>query len=170
MSPPMGLKKPNMWGRVSDPSKPGKARQALSRWLKFNLVGGIGIAVQLLALTIYRSLLHLDYLMATAMAVETAVLHNFLWHERFTWADRPALRCSHSLARLARFNATNGAVSILGNLLLMRWLVGELKFNAMASNGLAIAVCALVNFLLSDRLVFQREESGAPDGGVTLAR
>jgi putative flippase GtrA len=160
-----------VWGRVSDPSKPSKARQALYRWLKFNLVGGIGIAVQLLALAIFRSLLHLDYLLATALAVETAVLHNFLWHERFTWADRPALRFTHSLVRLARFNATNGAVSILGNLLLMRWMVGELRLNYLASNLVAVSVCSLVNFLLSDRLVFERKENGfSDDGNVTLAR
>jgi putative flippase GtrA len=165
----MWLEKIRVWGRVSDPSKPGAAWQGL-RWLKFNLVGGVGIAVQLLALTVFRSRLHLDYLLATALAVETAVIHNFLWHERFTWEDRPALRWTGSLVRMARFNATNGAVSILGNLLLMRWLVGELRLNYMVSNVLAVSGCSLVNFLVSDRLVFEREEKGFQDEGVTLAR
>jgi putative flippase GtrA len=64
-------------------------RSRATRWLKFNLVGGIGIAVQLLTLVALKNGLHLDYLIATALAVETAVLHNFLWHERFTWADLP---------------------------------------------------------------------------------
>jgi putative flippase GtrA len=143
--------------------------------MKFNAVGGIGIGVQLIALAILRSWLKLDYLPATALAVETAVLHNFFWHERFTWADRPAARFTHSLIRLARFNATNGAVSILGNLLLMRWLVGELRLNYLASNLVAVSVCSLVNFLISDRLVFferdENKENGFPDdGNVTLAR
>ncbi len=138
--------------------------------MKFNAVGGIGIGVQLIALAILRSWLNLDYLLATGLAVETAVIHNFLWHERFTWADRPAVRWTHSLARLARFNATNGAVSILGNLLLMRWLVGQLRFNYLAANVLAIVTCSLVNFLLSDHFVFQRQRNSVPDEGVTLAR
>jgi hypothetical protein len=47
-----------VWGRVSDPCKPGNGRQALLRWLKFNFVGGIGIGVQLAALAIFLSLLH----------------------------------------------------------------------------------------------------------------
>jgi putative flippase GtrA len=134
-----------VWGRVSDPSKPGKARQALIHWLKFNVVGGIGIGVQLAALSGFRSFLHLDYLLATVLAVETAVLHNFLWHERFTWTDRPARHFRHSL------------VSILGNLLLMRLLVGALQMNYFAANVIAIAACSLVNFLLSDCFVFQAE-------------
>jgi putative flippase GtrA len=143
-----------MWGRGSDPSNPGKTRQAFRRWLKFNFVGGIGIAVQLLALAIFRSLLHMDYLMATAMAVEMAVLHNFLWHERYTWIDRPAGRPVQSLLRLVKFNVSNGAVSLAGNILVMRLLVGQLRFNYVFANLIAVAVCSLANFLLSDRLVF----------------
>jgi putative flippase GtrA len=136
-----------------------ECRRTFLRWLKFNAVGGIGVVVQLAALALFRSSLRLDYLLATGLAVEIAVVHNFLWHERFTWADRPAQRWRHSLLRLAKFNASNGAVSIVGNLMLMRLLVGELKFNYVAANLIAITVCSLVNFLFSDRFVFEGEVS-----------
>jgi putative flippase GtrA len=129
--------------------------------MKFNIVGGIGIGVQLAALSVFRSWLKLDYLLATGLAVEIALIHNFLWHERFTWADRPATRPGQSLVRLAKFNASNGAVSIVGNLGLMRLLVGELKFNYVAANLVAIVLCSLVNFLLGDRLVFDAEANSA---------
>ncbi len=89
------------------------------------------------------------------------MIHNFLWHERFTWADRPATRPVQSLVRLAKFNASNGAVSIAGNLVMMRLLVGGLKFNYVASNMAAIVLCSLVNFLLGDRFVFGAEERPA---------
>jgi putative flippase GtrA len=131
--------------------------RAFRRWLKFNAVGGIGIGVQLAALAIFRSLLHLDYLLATVLAVETAVLHNFLWHERFTWADRPATRFRRSVVRLVRFNASNGLVSILGNLLLMRVLLGTLGMQSFVANLIAIAASSLVNFLLSDCFMFHAE-------------
>jgi putative flippase GtrA len=131
------------------------------RWIKFNAVGGVGIVVQLAALAVFRSWLKLDYLLATGLAVEMAVIHNFLWHVRFTWADRPARRPVQSLVRLAKFNASNGAVSVVGNLVLMRLLVGEVKFNYVASNLFAIVVCSLVNFLLSDGLVFEKEAKAA---------
>jgi putative flippase GtrA len=129
--------------------------------MKFNLVGGIGIIVQLAALAVFRSLLKLDCLVATGLAVEIAVIHNFLWHERFTWADRTGTRPFQSLVRLGKFNATNGAVSIAGNLALMRLLAGEFQLNYVAANLIAITVCSLVNFALSDSLVFKREVTPA---------
>jgi len=135
------------------------------RWIKFNTVGAGGIVVQVAALSVFRSRLKLDYLLATGLAVEIAVIHNFLWHERFTWADRPATRWVQSLFRLVNFNASNGAVSMVGNLGLMRLLVGEVKFNYVASNLIAIVVCSLVNFLLSDRLVFDGEAKPAAISG-----
>jgi putative flippase GtrA len=135
--------------------------RTILRWIKFNAVGGVGIVVQLAALSVFRSWLKLDYLLATGLAVETAVVHNFLWHERYTWADRPATGPVQSLIRLAKFNASNGGVSIVGNLVLMRLLVGELKVNYVVSNLVAIVVCSMVNFLLRDRFVFDAEANSA---------
>lgn len=125
--------------------------------MRFNIVGGIGLVVQLSALALFRSWLTVDYLLATLLAVEIAVIHNFLWHERFTWADRPALRPRESLVRLAKFNASNGGVSIVGNLILMRLLVGDAKINYVVANVVAIVSCSMANFFLGDRFVFEDE-------------
>jgi len=129
------------------------------RWWKFNFVGGIGIAVQFAALFLLNSVFHLNYLAATALAVEIAVLHNFCWHERFTWVDRlrPGTKDKGNgwLARLARFHLANGTVSIFGNLALMRIMVGEGHMNYLAANAIAIVLCSLANFLVSDRWVFE---------------
>jgi putative flippase GtrA len=125
------------------------------RWLKFNLVGAIGIVVQLAVLGMLNGVLRLDYLPATALAVEAAVLHNFLWHERFTWADRASVSRRQTLLRLVRFNLTTGAISILGNVLLMRLFVGLTHLPALAANLLSIAGCSLLNFLVSEYIVFR---------------
>lgn len=130
------------------------------RWLKFNFVGAIGIFVQLIALSILKSALGLDYMIATALAVETAVIHNFLWHERFTWTERCVGSRRDMFLRLARFNLSTGLISILGNLLLMRALVGHLHFHYMLANMVAIGTCSLVNFLVSDQVVFRKLREG----------
>jgi putative flippase GtrA len=122
------------------------------RWLKFNSVGGIGITVQLLVLTALKTGLHLDYLLATALSVEAAVVHNFLWHEKFTWADRGV---GNGFARFLKFNLTTGLFSIAGNVLFTQLLVGAMRVPLLVSNGIAIAICSLFNFVMSDRFVFQ---------------
>jgi putative flippase GtrA len=121
------------------------------RWLKFNAVGGIGIGVQLIVLAVLKGGLGFDYLLATGLAVETAVFHNFLWHERFTWADRVS---ESSWGRFVKFNLTTGLFSIVGNLLIMKALASWIEMNYLIANGIAIAVCSMVNFVVSDRVVF----------------
>ena len=128
------------------------ARRAGVRWLKFNAVGAGGIAVQLAMLALLKSALHLDYLTATALAVEAAVVHNYFWHERFTWADRTS---GSSWARFAKFNLTTGLFSIVGNVLVMKVLVSGARLNYFVANILTIATCSIANFLVSDRFVFE---------------
>jgi putative flippase GtrA len=125
------------------------------RWLKFNAVGAGGVVVQLAALGVLVTGMRVNYLLATALAVEAAVLHNFFWHQRFTWADRPGSGACDSLARLLRFNLTNGALSILGNVVVMRVLVGRFHVNYMAANLATIAVFSIANFAISHCFVWR---------------
>ena len=123
-------------------------------WLKFNAVGIIGVGVQLVALAILRSGLGWTIRVATIVAVECAVLHNFVWHERWTWAHR-ALSWRGIPRRLLRFNVSNGLISILGNVALMELLAVRLNLNYLISNLVAIGACSLLNFFVSDKLVFK---------------
>ena len=124
------------------------------RSMKFYMVGAIGIGVQLAFLFLFKTELRVNYLLATALAVECAVLHNFLWHEHYTWRDRCETYAG-VLGRLLRFNGTTGMISILGNLALMRLFVGVLHLQYMLGNLMTIAFCAFANFWASDRMVFQ---------------
>jgi putative flippase GtrA len=121
---------------------------ALVRWLKFNAVGAMGMVVQLGSLAGLARLLPGHALVASALAVELAVLHNFCWHVRFTWRDRKGAWAP----QLVRFQMANGLVSVVGNVVLMRAMVGHVPL--LAANGIAIVVCSLVNFALSSGWAF----------------
>jgi putative flippase GtrA len=131
----------------------------IRRVLKFQTVGVIGIAVQLVALVFFKSLLGLHYMIATALAVEVAVLHNFGWHERWTWVERTRRLPGMNLVlrRLVSFNLTTGLVSIVSNLVLMRVLVGQFHLNYLVANLAAIATASLANFLFSELFVFKAQ-------------
>jgi putative flippase GtrA len=115
------------------------------RWLKFNAVGLMGVAVQLSALALATKL-GMHYLLATALAVEIAVLHNYVWHRQWTWRGRAG--------SLWRFQLSNGLLSLASNLVLMRLLTGWAGLPPVPANLLAIACTSLLNFWISERWVF----------------
>ena len=129
-------------------------RTGLASWLKFNAVGVIGLGVQLAVLVALRSGLGWTILLATVIAVECAILHNFVWHERWTWAHR-ALEVRGAPGRFLRFNVSNGLISLAGNLAFMELLAVRLHLNYVFSNLVAIGACSLLNFFVSDKLVFK---------------
>lgn len=90
----------------------------------------------------------MNYLGATALAVEAALLHNYAWHSVWTWRG---VRGS-----LWRFQLSNGFVSICSNLVLMRLLAGWAGIPPAPANMAAIAITSVVNFWLSDKWVFYR--------------
>jgi len=121
------------------------------RWLKFNAVGIAGAAIQvILVWLLTRGGMH--YLIATAIAVEVAILHNFYWHVRWTWKGRHP--------SLLRFHMANGLVSILSNLALMRLFTGGMGIGPVPANLAAISITSLANFLLGDRWVFLPDRGG----------
>src|SRR6185312_15916849 len=126
----------------------------LSRWAAFNAIGVAGMAVQLGILAALVHLFQVHYAVATALAVEAAILHNFVWHQRWTWRDRPVLRRRDGMSRLARFHVLNGSVSLIGNVVLTTMFTRGLGWDPVVSNLIAIAACSLVNFTASDSLVF----------------
>lgn len=127
----------------------------LARWIRFNAVGVLGMGVQLAVLAWLVHGLGARVLWATAIAVEAAVLHNFCWHTRWTWPDRPAATRTALLRRIAHFHLLNGGISLAGNLLLMAFLMRSSPLGPVAANVIAIAICSMANFAASERRVFR---------------
>ena len=144
----------------------------LLRWIKFNAVGILGAGVQLAILTLLVKL-GLHYLVATAVAVETAVLHNYAWHVRWTWMDRATFDSAELVrkgdagcGRLWRFHLANGLVSMCSNLALMRVFTGWLGMAVLPANLLAIGLTSILNFVLGDRWVFRPHKTESAESAV----
>jgi putative flippase GtrA len=131
-------------------------------------VGAIGFVLQLGVLALMTTAVGWPYAPATAVAVQIAVLHNFLWHERWTWRDRTgdatggvaADGRGPLLERLVRYEVTTGVTSILGNLLGTAILVERFGMFPIAANVIAVMMLSVANFLISDRWVFARRAAG----------
>ena len=131
-----------------------------SRWLRFNAGGLYGFLLQLLLLTLLARHISLTY--AMAIAVEAAVLHNFVWHELFTWKERRVSGWCGLISRAVRFQLTNGFLSLVGNVALSTILHAH-GLPILVANLVAIGICALGNFAMSEWFVFRKPEKRYPE-------
>lgn len=134
----------------------------MTPWIKFNVVGVFGFALQSAALFVLTHTAYsIGYLTATAVAVELAVLNNFVWHQRWTWSDRPTKTRKETWRRLAKFNVTTGLISITGNLVLMSILVGRFGVPITGANVITVLSCSILSFILADRIAFDLDPGSA---------
>jgi putative flippase GtrA len=115
----------------------------------------MGAVLQLTLIALLTKCFGFVSITATLVSVEFAVLHNFIWHERFTWDNRAAKSSRDLVLRLSRFHAGNGLLSLAGNTILMYCLVERLKAPVLPAAMGAIALCSLANFLIADRWVYR---------------
>jgi len=141
----------------------------LKRFFRFNLVGLLGVVTQLTTLFVLNHAFPRHYLLTSTFAVEFTLLHNFVWHLHYTWPETSENRMHDARGQLLRFHLSNGLVSLLGNLLLMRLFVHSTHLPVLFANALTIACCGFANFLLAHHWVFPRmTQSLIP--GLTAAR
>jgi len=128
----------------------------VTRYTRFAGVGVMGFAIQLATLTVLTAWFRVPHVVALCLAVEAAILHNFLWHERWTWRDRTAdttLRAR--VERFVRFNAASGAVSLTGNVILTMIVISITHAPVPVANVAAVLCLTLLNYRIADRVTFR---------------
>jgi putative flippase GtrA len=120
--------------------------------IRFYVVGLIGAVVQLSALAWLTRTLGMNHLLSTALAVEIAILHNFMWHDRWTWPGRPA---PQRLRRLCTFNISTGLISMGANVCVTGILVDSTGLAPVPANAIAIAAASVATYVTADLIVFR---------------
>ena len=120
----------------------------IGRVAKFGVVGFAGILINIGALYLLSRRLGLPLVLSAGVAVELAVISNFLLNSSWTFA------CHPSLPRFAKFNIASLAglvVNVTAVLLLTR-----LGLYLLAANLIGVAVGFVVNYLFSVLWVWGR--------------
>lgn len=126
----------------------------LRRPLAFVAVASGGFMLQVAIVAMLTRLLHAPAEFATGVGVELAVIHNFLWHERWTWGDRSSAMTSR-LRRFSSYQLATGLTSLAGNIVLVSTAVRAFGIDAAAANVVAVAIMSAANYLIADRWVFR---------------
>jgi putative flippase GtrA len=122
------------------------------RWLRFNLVGVMGFALQTMTLWLLVRWAGASAGVAVTIAVLAAVSHNFAWHERFTWRGLPR---EHRLKRWLAFHVSTGTISVLTNLGVTLVVMDVTGLAVVQANVIAVALGSLASFWINDRLIFR---------------
>ena len=124
-----------------------------ARPLAFVAVASRGFVIQMAIVAALTRATSIPAEAATAIGVELAILHNFLWHESWTWRDRIA---AGRLCRFLAYQLATGSISLAGNVLVVGIAVRAYAVDPAAANLLAVAIMSVGNFLAADRWVFAR--------------
>jgi putative flippase GtrA len=110
--------------------------------LKFGIVGGTGVAVNISALYVLSRWAGLPLVAASAVAVELAAISNYLLNDTWTFAAGPP-----SLTRFAKFNIASLAGLALN--VLCVWLLTRLGLYFLLANLVGIATGFAANYTFS---------------------
>ena len=120
---------------------------------KFSFVGLLGVAVNLGLLYLLGITLGFHRGLAWFLAVEGSILHNFAWHEWFTWSDRRRAGGFALIRDAVAFHlAVAGAALVNGLVFVALSLMGA---PLLLAGGTGIAAGTVLNFIAADRWVFR---------------
>lgn len=142
------------------------AASPVVRFVKFGIVGGSGVVVNVGLLHAFTAYAKLDYRIASIAAIECAVVNNFLWNYFWTWKDRRAGSKRSFLYMLFKFHLSSGFTALIVNWGLLVLLTEALRVdyhipgvpNYHVSNLIGIGFGAVVNFFLSHYMVFSKRQ------------
>jgi putative flippase GtrA len=127
---------------------------AARRPIAFLAVASGGFLLQTATVTFLTHVSSIAPEVATAIAVEIAVLHNFFWHERWTWADRAAAQSR--LRRFGGYQLATGSTSLAGTLVVVSMAMRLFAIDVTTANVIAVVVMSVANYTIADRWIFPR--------------
>ncbi len=110
--------------------------------IRFLLVGGVNFVLTFVVFFALFKILHINYLVALSGSWATGMLFSYALN--FTWVFRPEERLQFR-ARLAKYFLAN-LVSLLLNLLILRWLVGMTGYDPFWVQCALIPLIVVFNF------------------------
>lgn len=130
------------------------ANTELIRFLKFSIVGGIGLVVNTVALYLLTTFVFGErlYLFAAALSLEISIINNFLLNEYWTFRDRTA--GGGFFTRMVKFHGsrTAGFFTTLAVLFVLTEWFGVFY---LISNIVSVLVGMAINYLTSNYWVWQ---------------
>lgn len=116
-----------------------------SRFLKFCLVGLIGIFLNQTLLWFFTTKIGIYYLISSAIAIEITILNNFILNYTWTFKDKNINGCF--LKKIIKYNIVSYSVDFL-NIIILFILVSLLGIHYLVSNLIGIFSVVILKYIL----------------------
>jgi dolichol-phosphate mannosyltransferase len=140
-----------------DSGRLGKLRRRfdfpVGRFLRFAAVGLSGLVVDMGALYLLFDVLGMGLTRSAILAAELAIINNFVWNDRWTFADLSQKQRSKrmTIKRFLKFNVIC-VMGLILKVLLLNFFFNGLHLSPYVANFLAIAVVTFWNFWINLKL------------------
>jgi dolichol-phosphate mannosyltransferase len=127
------------------------------RLAKFGLVGTWGFVVNMSILWFLTEMGGLYYLLSSIVAVEIALINNYVLNDLWTWHDRGKSGKREYLKRMLKYHITASA-AMLTNISILWFFTELVGIYYLTSNIFGILCGAALNFFVNDRWTFRHRK------------
>jgi dolichol-phosphate mannosyltransferase len=132
------------------------AREYISRFWKFGIVGLSGVFVNQGLLMLLVGLFDFPTWLAGAIAIEISILTNWAINDIWTWRDK---RTSPIFIRIIKYNFAAALTAFCVNYPLLLILSGPVGMNYAIANVIGIVLAAALNFLINHNWTYRAREA-----------
>jgi len=127
----------------------------LRRFIKFGIVGGSGIFVNMGLLWFFTEVIGFYIPISSVLAIALAMINNFIWNDLWTWRDRRTPGVKAYFIRMAKFITVSSIAAYVGNLGVLCILYYFFHMKLMISNMFGIAVGTILNYSVNNFWTFK---------------
>lgn len=135
------------------PDRVAALKRDFLRLIKFSIVGTIGAGINTWFLWLFTDVVGLFYLYSSAIAIEIAIILQFLMNDRWTFKEKRTTHVEQFFKRIIKSNIwrSGGLVVNIGVLYLLTEYVGVYY---LLSNIAGIICAFLLNYIFESRLTW----------------
>lgn len=127
------------------------------RFQKFLVVGAVGLAVNQLALWIFRGKLEMVLYLASPISIFLSMIVTFTLNEIWTWHDRGTGPLIHRIGMYFPINM----VGLIINYLILQLLVDHTGAHYLFANLVGAGVAAIWNFLVNNAITWRAQPAAS---------
>jgi dolichol-phosphate mannosyltransferase len=127
----------------------------LIRFIKFGIVGGSGILVNMGFLWFFTEIVGFYYLISSVLAIALAMISNFIWNDLWTWRDRGEPGAKAYLTRMVKFILVSSIAAYIGNMGILWIFTHFFHIYYLISNLIGIAVGTVLNYSVNNFWTFK---------------